>query len=1266
MASASQPIPARNFVDVLRRRALCQGPAQAYTYLHDHESSVSLLTYGELDSHARRIAAGLQQRGLAGQRILLFCEGGLEYVSAFFGCLYAGALAVPLHPPHRKPSVARLASISRDASATTALATSTLISTLGPLLKDIPDFADFRWLDVSAITGGEAWEEPAIDAATPALLQYTSGSTGNPRGVVISHGNLMHNQHVIRHTFGVTDESVVVNWLPLYHDMGLIGGLLHPLYAGAQCVLMPPASFLRRPLRWLKAISQYGGTVSGAPNFAYDLCVDRIKPESREDLDLSRWTVAFNGAEPVRYETLQRFAAAYKRNGFRIESFRPCYGLAESTLMVTGKSDSAPPNVFKLSRKALARNEVAAAAATQDDESDNAYLVGCGSPHQDHEIAVVDVQKRRKLRPGEIGEICVAGPSVAQGYWNRPEDTGVTFGESLLGLGNPSFLRTGDLGFIHDDQLFVTGRLKDLIIINGRNVYPQDVERVVEESHPALARNGGAAFSVEVDGVERLVVAHEVQRPRPAPDFEEIAGTIRSAVADRLELSLHTVVLLNTGAIPKTTSGKVKRHACRSGFLDGSLEEILHRDQVVAANSQRNGGHGASTATPASPSGANRDVSRKSADELIQWLRTYADERINSRLIDERRCIPPHIVLDFGNQGLLGMQVGTSHGGLALCNSDVVRVIGQLAAIDLTLALFVGNNNALGVRPIQQYGDKALRDKILPVLATGRELAAFALTEPGAGSNPRAIAAKGTPDSKGGWRLSGTKVWIGSASWAGFINVFVQLAGAPGETGGFTAFCLRQGTAGLRHGPEALTMGMRGMVQNAIYLNDVSASRDELLGKEGGGWEVGQDAMMFGRLGLGAASAGGMKRCAQLMLRYARRRPISSGRLLDNPVTLARFSELTASIRALELLVSRTAELLDDGCTVPSEVLVACKIIGTESLWRAADDLVQMLGGRGYLESNIAAQLLRDARVFRIFEGPTETLASFLGADALHRNDALDRFMGETLNAPDVCNQLHRAGERVRAHYFESGRLFPDSAPAIRQAHFAMGQVTCCAILLAFVKEASARNPGKELDRVVAWSEWQLARMIEAALDSRRDPLMLGPGSVLDVVSAYSDTIGDIEQTLAGEDGTLDWLLRRDTGTSVSHGDSPASPVARRNSPLAAQSQPQAQLKGREADDSRRAARSLEKWLTEWLARETRIPPEGIHVGKPFADFGMDSATATALVVDLEKFLGRRLEITLVWDYPTISALALYLAAKPDSDAVTTRDSHIESSTALN
>jgi amino acid adenylation domain-containing protein len=562
-------------IDLLRWRAAHQPNQQSYTFLLDGEAAEARLAYAEVDRQARAIGALLQDAGAAGERILLLYPPGLDYVAAFFGCLYAGAVAVPAYPPNParlERTLPRLQAIVNDAQPLVALTTTPILSMVGLLSSMSPDFQKLRWLATDALppTLADEWRDPAAQPATLAFLQYTSGSTAAPKGVMLTHANLLHNSLLIHQAFAHSTASQGVIWLPPYHDMGLIGGIIQPLYAGFPVTLMSPVDFLQRPLRWLQAISRYHATTSGGPNFAYDLCVRKITPEQRATLDLSSWTVAFNGAEPIRPETLERFAEAFAPCGFRAEAFYPCYGLAEATLIVSGGLAGDQPVVRGFAGAALDQHQVHAITATS---ADARVLVGSGRVLADQQIAIADPAHGRVCAAGTVGEIWVGGPSVAQGYWRRAELTEQTFHAQLPGS-DGSFLRTGDLGFVWESELFVTGRLKDLIIIRGRNHYPQDIELTVERSHPALRPGCGAAVAVDVGGEERLVIVQEVERQHRNVDLDVVAGAVRQAVAAAHEVHAYAVVLLKPGGIPKTSSGKVQRHACRAGYLAGTLETL--------------------------------------------------------------------------------------------------------------------------------------------------------------------------------------------------------------------------------------------------------------------------------------------------------------------------------------------------------------------------------------------------------------------------------------------------------------------------------------------------------------------------------------------------------------------------------------------------------------------------------------------------------------------------------------------------------------------
>jgi acyl-CoA synthetase (AMP-forming)/AMP-acid ligase II/acyl carrier protein len=566
--------------DVLRARALDTPEAVAYTFLRDGETPEPPLTYGALDEQARAIAAWLQGEGLAGERALLLHPPGLEFVSAFYGCLYAGVIAVPAYPPRANRPDPRMAEIVRDARPAVVLSTRVVLAALQSRREPLPG-ADIPSAATDALPLDLAmrWRVPSLDRDGVAFLQYTSGSTLVPKGVMVTHDNMLHNSAEIDRAVRQDAQSVSVSWLPHFHDMGLIYGILQPLYRGFPGVLMAPAAFLQRPARWLLAMSRYRATLSGGPNFAYDLCTSRVTPEERAELDLSRWGVAFNGAEPLRASTLEAFARTFAPCGLRPEALTPAYGMAEATLMVTIGEKGRPPLLLHARASELERNRV---VPTSAGDGDARTLVGCGPVDEERRISIVDPQTCLPCPAGVVGEIWLAGRSVARGYWNRPEETARAFRALRADNGEGPFLRTGDLGFVRDGELFVTGRLKDLIVIRGLNHYPQDIERTVEECHPALRPASGAAFAVDADGEERLVIVHEVERSRRGSDLEEVVSAIRRTVAETHEVEVHAVALIRPASMAKTSSGKIRRHACRTAYLTGGLS-LLHEWRKVAA-----------------------------------------------------------------------------------------------------------------------------------------------------------------------------------------------------------------------------------------------------------------------------------------------------------------------------------------------------------------------------------------------------------------------------------------------------------------------------------------------------------------------------------------------------------------------------------------------------------------------------------------------------------------------------------------------------------
>jgi len=554
------------FSDLLQAHAARDGARVALTFLGDGDAPSAVLDYRTLDLRATAIAAALQARVPRGSRVLLVFPNDHHYVTAFFGCLYAGMIAVPVYPPasSRRQHLQRLFGIVRDATPSVVLT----LTSLAPVVR-----AALAELSVAAATSVAVVATDADDAepglfrpvahATDdlALLQYTSGSTSTPKGVMVSHGNLIANSTAIRAAFGFVADDVIVSWLPLFHDMGLIGGMLQSIFSKLPLVLFSPEHFGGSPVRWLRAVSRFGGTVSGGPDFAYRMCVERVTPAQLEGVELSSWRVAFSGSEPIRAGTLTAFADRFAPAGFSAKAQYGCYGLAEATLFVSGPARGAGTTIARFDARALASDQARVAEAGR-------ALVGCGAARPDHDVAVVDPSSGAAVAAGQVGEIFVRGPSVTAGYWRNPEATREAWVERAGGV----YLRTGDLGFLHGGELFVTGRRKDLMIVRGHNLYPQDIEQTIADEIDVIRKGRIAAFAVDGDDGERLGVAAELSHSAKKLVAPELLGRLMSeAVAEVHGEPLALILLLEPGTLPLTTSGKLRRGACLAAWRDQSL-----------------------------------------------------------------------------------------------------------------------------------------------------------------------------------------------------------------------------------------------------------------------------------------------------------------------------------------------------------------------------------------------------------------------------------------------------------------------------------------------------------------------------------------------------------------------------------------------------------------------------------------------------------------------------------------------------------------------
>ena len=553
---------ANTLMDVVHAQGVERGAQVAYTF-DGGDGHRQDITYAGMVRRSRAIGGALQRLISTGDRILLLYPPGLGYVEAFFGCLFAGAIAVPAYPPMPNRLDQRLQALIEDADPRVVLVPSSIMTFQALLQAAYPALRNVEWVasDLIGDALASTWQEPAVARTDIAFLQYTSGSTGSPRGVQVTHGNLLHNLAMIRDRFGVTPEDQVVVWLPPYHDMGLIGGIMTPMYVGCPVTLFSPLTFLQKPLLWLQLVTEKKATITGGPNFGYDLCVRKLTAEQRSGLDLRHLRVAFNGAEPIRAATLQRFYDTFAPHGFGPGTFLPCYGLAESTLLVSGSQRGQAYQTLTVDSEALRDHRLVL-------REDGATLVSSGPLGDAQEVLLVDPETQRVCPDGQVGEIWIKGGSIATGYWNQPEVSAAVFGATLAD-GRGPYLRTGDLGLTWQGQLYVTGRIKDLLIIDGRNHYPQDLESTIEGAHDSLRAGRCVAFSVERDDTEAVVVVAELQDPELA---ETAAQAIRRALQSHHSLALGDLAWVRAGEIPKTSSGKLRRRECRARYLDGKLK----------------------------------------------------------------------------------------------------------------------------------------------------------------------------------------------------------------------------------------------------------------------------------------------------------------------------------------------------------------------------------------------------------------------------------------------------------------------------------------------------------------------------------------------------------------------------------------------------------------------------------------------------------------------------------------------------------------------
>ncbi|MFN3191766.1 MAG: AMP-binding protein [Aureliella sp.] len=1193
----------------------------ACTFLQNGHVSDEL-TFGQLDQRAKTIAASLLQYANPGERAILSFHPGLEFIEAFLGCLYAGVVAVPAYTPKRNRNDHRLTAILRDCNPKAVLCKSETLNDLKSSICCLPAECDLLAVDQMSQSG--FFEPQNVQQTDIAFLQYTSGSTSAPKGVVVSQRNLVANQELMSKHWGFTQESLMVSWLPMFHDMGLIAGILAPLFGGFETVLMAPNDFLRNPVTWLQALSDYRATVTGAPNFAWELCARRITDEEKNRLDLSHLKIASSGGETVRASTVENFSQQFKRCGFRADAFAPSYGMAESTLLISGVTFGKVPNILRVDSKTLEKGKIELA-------EQGTPIVSCGKVGPGTTAKIVDPNAACECSENEIGEVWLHGDSIAGGYFGKDSETKGCFQAKLHG-DSRNWLRTGDLGFFRDGEVYLTGRLKDVLIINGRNIYPQDIELLVEQQFDFVGPNSVAAFAASADS-ENVVVVIEgtrdivasVRREGESSDklrkllsqLNALSRTIRQTH----DVVISEFVIVRPAAFPRTSSGKVQRRLAQRMYQDESHKQVTTWSQLRKLDKQVE-----STKSSAQPQSYSKPLATNTDDQwgsINGWLKDFASTH-NAFQADARKQFSARTLLDLGNRGLLGMFIPETYGGLGLSKTTAMKVFEQTAAIDLSLSVFLGIHNGLGVTPIVQHGSPTLKDQFLPEIAQGRCLVSFAVSESGSASNPLGIKTTAR-HGEHGWEINGAKQWIGNADWAKLFVVFAKQLDENGLNNGSNAFVVRRDNPGLHVGPETNKLGMRGFVQNSVDFRSAYVSHDSLLGNAGDGFSIVSQAMTLGRLGITAQSAGVMKRCAQLMHRFASSRMIATGLLMEHPVTLVTFDELLAGIDCLETAYSSVAHMLDANKTVPGAISAALKVCGSNAAWKATDSLVQCLGARGYMEPNGAARMLRDARVLRIGEGTSEALLSFIGSTALH-TDEIPEFLANDLNVTQAAEELRKAKETAQ----ELG-CTPSEA---LHAQSLLGDVCCWLIMKALNRKSALES--------LQWIESNLAAAVERLHDLKRRHL--GTPAIHARLAEIDKQIGDVPVLASNSD--LQVNLQFDSQLQKDF-DSRSKSLGTANATRGANFQ--ISSSSPEVAICREVCSTVRAHLSANSGHDDRFD----HLeSRSFAELGIDSLESQALLANLEKRFEIKLGDDALFEYSTPTQLSnliyrLQTVAKP-------------------
>lgn len=1186
--------------------------------LQDHP-----LTYAEFLFQVQEHALAFKNEDIhKGDRCLLIFDQSIEFIIAFLACQWIGAIPVPLNIPGRLKPLNKWENIARECQPKTIITSEKSASRLVQSLSRSEPLSSISLIKVKIIISKTAetgfTDQPDIHPT--AFLQYTSGSTGKPKGVVVTQDSLIKNSKASKKNMNVTANSVFVSWLPFYHDMGLILFIVQTIYNGNSLYLMKPEDFMSKPLNWVNALSKWKGTHTGGPNFAYQLVADKLADLHNElkntndqtEISLKNLKVCVSGAEPIRFQTICDFQNAISLFGANNHVISPGYGLAEATLTVALNKEGEKVKWLKVEKEALQKNTVILQESGfmetgqdfQEDEG-SVYLVGNGQVIDNHAVDIIAVADLETALPDSIsnliqapytiGELWFSGSSVTNGYYENKKATSENYFHSRSN--NSIYLRTGDLAFKDEDgQIYIVGRIKDLIIIRGLNYYPQDLERTSCYSHPDLRIDGAAAFSLNKRGNERCFIVQELTRSAVlSPKFDEYTKAIRTAVLKEHGVAIEGILFVPPMRVPRTTSGKIQRQLAKRTTELNEWENIL--------------GTGSSHPT----------LQEQELKQITRQLQHFLQTRVDSYTIDERRSIPPYIMTEFARMGLMGLMISPLSGGLGCNLSQARTLIETISSADLTLGLFVSLHNLLGLHPIAAFAKEEIKEKVVRELAAGRGTASFALSEPAAGSNPNAGRTFAQRQHNGNWILNGEKCWVGSSSWASYLTVIAHTQDEKGKYLGQSAFLVPQGTPGLSHIEECMTMGMRGSVQGHFVMNDVHIPESHLLGEIGKGTEVLHEVVSMGRIGINSMCIGILKTVLSRSKGWAENRKVNSGYLIDQPVVLKQLNQLLLVLEIIETYQSKLVKWKDDGQLIPDILVSAGKIFSTEETWKGVDFLLQLTAARGYSEHNGIAQLFRDTRVLRIFEGPSESLIADLGGRSEETISGTLNFLSSQHVA--INTEIQQEKIQLIKLQLEQHKIGSDGQHDLyhnrKFAKYAFGEILTYQ-LIVWMCGSDISSPAKN------WIEKKIKTIAADALEF--DTSLLAKQQF---ESQFNHLLKD-HQTIYTQPVLNDSSIRspfRDLRTIETHAGSSSS-ISQNSSPSL--------LKNK-------AIKEMEAWIYNWLEKEGEIDSRQFTPSTSFSEYGLDSSLSIRFVSDINACYSIHLEPSIIWSYSTVNELSAYL-----------------------